>query len=313
MKKTAKKLLSTLLALIMLMSLAVPALAAGNSIDNATSISFDRTYSASILTEWHFYKFEISSSGIVEIKYNASQMETSRIYIYDANGQQIWNYIQSADSSTDKTAFTTKVGLISGKYYMSIDSRWDDAGNYSFSLSYENANESFKESLSNKNDNIENSSTLSFNKSYTGHFGAADKKDFYKFTKNNNSTITFNYNADNLFRTYFKIFNSNGEEVWSNSCLRNSTTQKSNFKTSVNLSSGTYYLLIEGTWEYSVSWGTYDFSLTTNGSTPTTTPDTDVDTDTDIDSTTNFDISAIFATILSFFEMVFNWIVGLFS
>ncbi len=136
MKKTAKKLLSTLLALIMLLSLSAPAFAAGSSINNATSITFNKTYSDSITesSPKDYYKFTLSESGRVDIGLTAYIYRTS-YYIYDSNGNEIWSkYGLYWNNTSQQLDLDEKIDLTSGTYYFCVEKCDSKTGNYNFSL-----------------------------------------------------------------------------------------------------------------------------------------------------------------------------------
>ena len=85
------------------------------------------------------------------------------------------------------------------------------------------------------------------------------KKDFYKFKLSSNKLVTFRLNGTMQY-VYVKLFDQNGNEIWSENPQSNSATQKITYSKVAALDSGTYYL---GIIKDGNRCGNYDITVAT--------------------------------------------------
>lgn len=253
--KQIKRLLAAILVVLMLTAF-IPTIAsaAGNSIADATSISFGNNYTGSI-TETNtndVYKFTISSSGRIKIDLTA-YIERTNYFIYDIKGNKIWEVWGrywndvSKEYNMDET-----VDLTSGTYYFAIEKNYS-TGNYKFKLSFVSANESFKEPNGGDNNSIATADTISTGTQYLGQIAENDDCDIYKFSLSSSGKININLTAY-IYRSSYYIYDVKGNEVWYRDWQYwNDVSKEFNLNENVDLTSGSYYFAIktnDGTGNY---------------------------------------------------------------
>lgn len=244
-----KKLLSLVLALLLSAScMFITASAAGDSMSAASSINVGSSYSGSITSSSNvdFYKFTLSNSGCVRLKVSAG-IQYLYFYIYDSNGNSIWESgLTYWNYTTELIVLDKYLDLTSGSYYFCIKQGSNGyTGNYNFSTSFSSANESFKETQSDKNNTTSNSDNINMGTTYKGQIALNDNKDFYKFTVSSSGSVNLSVSASMQY-AYFYIYDSSAKKIW-NSGLQfwDSSTGLINLNKSLSLSAGTYYFEVE--------------------------------------------------------------------
>ena len=257
-----KKLLSIILAsLIIFSSFATAASAAGDSISAATSISLNKTYSGSITSSStiDYYKFTLSNSGRINLKMSAG-IQYAYFYIYDASGNQVWNTGGiSWNSTTELIVLNKNIDLTSGTYYFCVKQGLSYTGNYSFSLNYTSANETFKETQGGSNNKTSTADSISLGTKYYGQIASNDKKDFYKFKVSSSGSVTLTVSASIQYSFYY-IYDSSANEVWrSGGMTWNYSTELLSMTKTITLSAGTYYFAVA---QGNSDTGNYNFKIT---------------------------------------------------
>ena len=257
--KQIKRLLAAILVVLMLTAF-IPTIAsaAGNSIADATSISFGNYYTGS-LTETNtndVYKFTISSSGRIKIDLTA-YIEKTNYFIYDVKGNKIWEaWGQYWNDVSKEYNMDETVDLTSGTYYFAIEKNYS-TGNYKFKLSFVSANESFKEPNGGDNNSIATADTISTGTQYLGQIAENDDCDIYKFSLSSSGRININLTAY-IYRSSYYIYDVKGNEVWYRDWQYWSDVSKEfNLNENVDLTSGSYYFAIKT----NSGTGNYKFKL----------------------------------------------------
>ncbi len=229
-----------------------------NSLPTANNITLGSQYKGQIALndEKDFYKFTLSTSGTLNV---ASTANIEWIYykIFDENGSEIWSKSLYWNSSSEQIVLDESVYLTSGTYYFAAQKNSNRYGNYSFTLSFTSAGESFKETQGGSDNSITAARSISLNTTYKGQLAINDDKDFYKFTLSSADTLEISATAGMKYVNY-KIFDANGSQVWSKTPYWDSSTQINTLSESVELSAGTYYFETE---LYSSYYGNYSFKL----------------------------------------------------
>lgn len=263
-----KKILSIILvSIIVLSSLGMVANAAGDSISAATSISLNKSYSGSITNSStiDYYKFTLSQSGRINLKLSAN-ISYAYFYIYAANDLNNpawktngvdWNY------TTELIVLNRNIDLTAGTYYFCVQQGLSATGDYSFSLNYTSAGESFKETQSDLNNNPANADSINLNTKYYGQIASNDVKDFYKFKVNTSGNVTLTVSAE-ISYSYYYIYDSSATEVWRSGGMSwNSSTELLSMTKTISLSAGTYYFAVE---QGLSSTGNYNFKISSSSS-----------------------------------------------
>lgn len=232
----------------------------GGSFYWPTYVSLDRTYSDNLSAneDEDYYKFTINSSGRVQIKSNA-YMEYVTYRIYDENGEEVtcwWD--ERWNDTTQKVTLNDSVDLTKGSYYFVIEKGNGCTGNYNFKLSFTSAGESFTETGDGTNNMIESANKISLNKAYKGQIARNDDKDFYKFTLPSSGRISLKSTAYTEYLTY-RVYDIDGNEIYNwDEQHWNSTTEKITTNSWLDLTKGSYYLVIE---KCRGCTGNYNFKL----------------------------------------------------
>ncbi|MGN1478335.1 MAG: InlB B-repeat-containing protein [Acutalibacteraceae bacterium] len=260
-----KKAVSVLLTALMLITYAnIFAFAAGNSMSSATSISVGSSYSGSISSSntQDFYKFTLSTSGTVKINLSA-YIENLSFFIYDSNGDEVWNYWGYYWNDTAKVlTFIQNFALTSGTYYFAVTNYGEHYGNYSFSTSFTSSNESFKEITNGTNNSMASASSITIGNKIYGQIASNDDRDIYKFTLADSGRVNINFTAP-IECLSFYIYDVNGDTVWDDTwyCW-NSTAEKLTMIQNFDLTVGTYYFAVVRCDNHNKRTGDYNFTTT---------------------------------------------------
>lgn len=106
-----------------------------NSIADASPISLGTTYNGqlAINDSKDIYKFTVSKSGNVNL-HLISYIYCINLYIYDANGWEIWSKISREwNHVTEKYELDTDIEFLEGTYYFAVSGN-SGTGNYKFTI-----------------------------------------------------------------------------------------------------------------------------------------------------------------------------------
>ena len=230
--------------------------AAGNSMDTATNISVNTSYSGSITSSntQDYYKFTISS-GTVNVRATWN-IEEVRWQILDADGDQIYNFYPAYDSTLGENVTNVNCHLTGGTYYFVVKQFNGHTGSYNFRLNYTSAGESFPETQSSPHNNIATAASASVNKQYQGIIAENDTADFYKFTI---ASGIVNVKATwNLEEARWQILDAEGDQIYNYYPAYDSTLGENITDINCYLTGGTYYFVAK---QFNGHTGTYSFKL----------------------------------------------------
>ncbi len=261
-----KRIVSLLMCLVMCVSLfagmELTASAAGDSILAATSVSLNTAYRDTLVDgENNYYKFQLSKSGCITFSATA-YFEAPYYHIYDENGQEIWYNYNSYKGDLGVAITNESIELRTGTYYFMISGFYNGSeGDYTFKLAFTDSAETFSESLGKNNDVLYTANTIALNAMYKGQLALNEKTDIYKFSITTVHQVEVYATAD-FDSPYYHIYDNNGNSVWESYAGWNGNTRQCQLKTTINLTSGTYYFGI--TRFYNGSAGKYTLKLSTN-------------------------------------------------
>ena len=232
----------------------------GSSMDTATKLSFNTKYAGKISDNntKNFYKINLSASGRIRVKSNAN-IQGVYYRIYDSNGKELWNRNPSWNSGSEMITVDYNIDLTSGIYYLVLEKCYYYVGNYEFTVTYTNANETYTEKSGGSNNLITQANKVSIGTKYNGQIAANDDKDFYKFDLQTSGTVTLQSNA-NVGRLHYIIYDGDGTEIWNTDEYWNDSSEQIALNKDIVLTSGTYYLGIVKDNYYGYT-GTYTFIL----------------------------------------------------
>lgn len=248
-----KKAISCLLAILMILtSLMVSASAAtpivgGDNISKATTVNFNQTYSSTISAnkETAFYKVILPRTGKLSYHFDSETIEDFHLLLYNFEGERYSSILCSLSQVTGHINETGSYDLTAGTFYLCVDEYYRSYGDYSFTLYYEDTNESFAETETNRNNNIRQAYPIQLGKSYNGSIGINDSCDFYSFTVSSPCTLPFTLmSGDTEFRVY--LYNQNGVELTNEYVYAKSAIGEIDYSNSFSFSEpGTYYLAMK--------------------------------------------------------------------
>lgn len=225
-----------------------------NSLATANEVNTDgKKYNAQIAVndEKDFWKFTLNQSGCVKYDSTFYNIQSVEIKLYDKNANELIDYDDWWNDTTKEITFSRELYLTSGTYYIAV-SRGRDNGRYDFSLNFTSSNETFPESIEDKNNTIAESSTISMRQTYTGQLAINDEKDFYKFNLDSSKPVMINLTSP-MERVNVHVYNTSGDELNDDTLYMDSVTQKITYKKILTLTAGTYYIAVEKNGYY----GTY--------------------------------------------------------
>ena len=236
----------------------VPGVSAGDTIADASSLTFGQNYSGSVSTssDADFYRITLESSGHIDIT-SVSRIPGVYYRFYDSTGERMWSTYYSANSSGQRSV-TKEFDLTRGTYYLGIELDGNKkSGTYSLQVSFTDAKESFAETGTGNNNSIAEADSVSIGTTYRGQIAHNDEKDFYGFSIGSSGRLSLSSTAA-IDGVYYRIYDSTGERLWTEYHSKDSSGQISLSET-WDLTKGTYYLGVERSGSNDV--GTYSFSL----------------------------------------------------
>lgn len=236
----------------------VPGVSAGDTIADASNLTFGQNYSGSVSTssDADFYRITLNSSGHINIT-SVSRIPGVYYRFYDSTGERMWNTYYSANSSGQRSV-TKEFDLTRGTYYLGIELDGNKkSGTYSLQVSFTDAKESFAETGTGNNNSIAEADSVSIGTTYRGQIAHNDEKDFYGFSIGSSGRLSLSSTAA-IDGVYYRIYDSTGERLWNEHHSMDSSGQISLSET-WDLTKGTYYLGVERSGSNNV--GTYSFRL----------------------------------------------------
>lgn len=221
--------------------------------------------------EKDFYKFTLTNSGKVTLNATFYKIKYVSWKLYDENGEELLSESPWWNSTTEDIVVDEDLYLTSGNYYISYTCG-SGYGKYTFSAEFLPTNETYSEKNGGTNNSLQDASPLSIGTKVTGQIAINDEKDFYKFSFSSSQGYTVTLDAE-VKVVYVRLYDSQGNEIWSESPWWNETTQKISWSKITHLEPGTYYLSIS---QYSDIYGTYNLSV--SGLTQSNCPHENYDT-----------------------------------
>lgn len=215
-----KKILSCLLTMVMLLSLALPvnyskAAEPGATFDTAVEVSFGVSYTKSWNKDTdhlnHYVKFVVPVRGIVTINATKpfdSEGEYGKLefVVYNAEGEAIWENKTYHSVDSAKSSYEKRVGLNPGIYYMTLKPGfYVTSGTIDtiYTLNFEE-NEYVE---AEDNGSVVLANEIEFSKTYTTFIGGdgypnKDDADYFKFRTVKGSDYRLYFENYNVFESY---------------------------------------------------------------------------------------------------------------
>ncbi len=242
--------------------------AASNTMDTATPCALGQTISNSFTNtsslDTHFYKITLPESGRLNFSMNTDGIKETVVEFYTSQSDKSWSRSIKYDSTSKKGGYSRYQDLVAGDYYFLVkecrySSRSDDyyTGTYSFTFTFEPANETFGESQTVTYNELALARPVAVDgTTYNGQLADNDLIDYYTFSLPSSGRLTINH-VIYCERQNLIVYDSDGEEVWSFDSNWNDTSHMGTTVESKELASGTYYLVVKRVSWYS-STGKYN-------------------------------------------------------
>ena len=244
-----------------------------DSLADSNVINLDTSYKGQIAhnEDGDFYKFTIPSSGKAALNFTG-YLRNMCIRLYDSNYKEVWDSGSKRwNESTHLILISEELNLLKGTYYLKMESLLKDyTGNYEFGVNFTSAEESFEEAVGgNGNDNHTTSSEIKTNTQYKGQLAINEGSDFYKFTVKETGSVDVNFSGT-MYRVCLHIYDSSVKEVWKVNGRFDDDIGVNLINETVDLTSGSYYFLVEKGGDSLQYTGNYSFSIATEEAKPIT-------------------------------------------
>ncbi|WP_029324462.1 hypothetical protein [Butyrivibrio sp. AE3004] len=179
-----------------------------------------------------WYKLTLDKSYIVNVKHT-----TEQIFIYDSTGNQV--------GAVYKENISENEALLKGDYYVLLHNTKYDAVDTSFSIMAVDPDSNYQSFVeeyyngSTRNDSKNLASAISGGNTYHGLIGINNAVDWYKFTVDGKTTVTFFQTEYRGYGTTMFLLDENDKRLIDKFCGNGGPTA------STTVSAGTYYVYVE--------------------------------------------------------------------
>ena len=246
-----KKTISLMMCIVLLLSIFVGAktkvLAAGDTIGDATAMTFGQAYEGSITAASgkDVYRLTLEASGCIGVQIQANIYRSS-YYLYDADGKELWNSKYNYwDETIQQLNKEETFDLIKGTYYFCISEEYGDTGNYTIKTTYTDSKESFtEEQKGHRNDTIATAEAVTLGETYVGQIALNDDVDLYKLELTASACIELRVQAS-IYRSSYYLYDADGKELWNSKYnYWDDATQQLNKEEAFRLNEGIYYFCV---------------------------------------------------------------------
>lgn len=193
-----------------------------------------------------YYKFSIDTGKINVVADSA--LKYLSVDLYDMNGTKIYSNSAKKNTVTNRSSISENWYLQKGQYYVRVhdnpDVTWfnyspERYGDYSFTLNYATANESFAESGA--DDTIQGANYIQYDTGYNGQLSKNhDDKDYYVFSVSGSNIIAIDFCSE-MTKGTINIYDPSGSSKASVGFNNIANISKTDI---LNLVDGTYYLCV---------------------------------------------------------------------
>ena len=210
-------------------------IAAANALEIGTTVSGMLALNDTL----DYYKVTLPSSGRLDLS-STAHMEYIYFYLYDAGANQLWYSNPYWNSTSRQITVNYSIELLKGDYYIAVKKDGNRTGIYTLSAAFTSAEESFEETQTSNYDSMADAKPIVLGQQYRGQIAYNDGPDFYCFTVPEAAELSF-FGAAEVKYIYYKIYDSDGKEIWKKNPYWNEQAKLSTFNGTVTLAAGTYY------------------------------------------------------------------------
>lgn len=244
MKKSLSSLVLFMIISLFATSGAVFANANDDSIDQATAIEVNETYTDVLDTynDLNFYKFTTSVDGKVTISMENKPKVGWSYELYDSTGKSLGWYGSTDYSELAKGNSETAIGLPVGTYYVNVSRNTSNVSGIPYSLQVKfTAGEFFEKET---NNDLSSANQLVLNKQYESNLQIYSDVDFYKFDLPVSGKATISMANKSKIGWSYELYDSTGSSFNWYSNTDYSELAKGSTDSAVGLPAGTYYLKV---------------------------------------------------------------------
>ena len=237
---------------------------AEKSIGQADAIAFDTDYTGVFSEDSYenYYKVELEASGRVTININSEECAGAYYYLFNSDDEQVMYGDWEFDPVTGQISGSDSMEVTKGTYYLCVGGWYEEnQAGYSLKLSFISAEESFPETGYGTNNEFRTANDIETGVTYKGQLAENDEKDYYRITLEESGEIALNV-VTKMEAVTCCIYDSEGNELWGESYSWNRVTEQIIGNKSMDLTQGTYYLVVDQSW-----WnkGNYEFTTYYSG------------------------------------------------
>jgi len=197
------------------------------------------------------YAFEVPKSGEIALNMK-SYMDFYAVRLYDNNGEELWCTAGNEISATGYVEKTHDLELVAGTYYIKVTAERFDftnethgLGNYTFSLNYTDAGETYEETSEKLKNEYEDAPEISLGTAIKGHIAMNDSYDIYKVTTKKRSRLVLDVTSYKP-SCLVEVYTLDGERKIEESFDWDKSLAKKDASYYADLDAGSYYIKISG-------------------------------------------------------------------
>ena len=238
-----------------------------NSISTASNLTLNTTCRGQIALNDRrdYFRFALPSSGHLVINTQADA-NCPRMHLFNNAGVELDSFSISGSS---KNAW--EGDLVSGAYYLAVyqserdpsylsESGYYSVGNFTFSTSFTDAEESFSESQTKMNNTLGNANNIQLNKAYTGQLALNDDVDIFQFNLGSSGVARLTAKSS-MQNTQFEICDAYGSVQQTVKPTYNNQTKEASDIQISNCGTGTHYLRVKPSSNSSSRTGKFNFKI----------------------------------------------------
>ena len=218
MKKVSKRVLSLIMAVAMMLGMIMAApmsgVKAATQANPGEKLVFNKLYTGELderglgigSDSYYGFDFTLNTSGAVKLNVDVSGLPAlgfMRFSIFDSDGTRVWH------QDVSNGIIDIGADLLAGSYFLKAEQPTSGLQNtFKFTAKFEDAKETYSESIDKRNDTIETANAYTVGKTVNGQIAQNDKNDYYSFSVKKNAFVTYNVNSN--FYHAFYIYDKNG-------------------------------------------------------------------------------------------------------
>lgn len=238
----------------------------------ATPIELNTTYQSTFESEkettgpffgsnqYDYYKIELKESGLLTLNVDPKGNNNQSVQVLLTNGKKDNKFLRYTSEPENLGDETASIGLPAGTYYLILaPGTTDENFKYTFKASF-SPNAYYEKE---ENQLLSTANSIDLNKRYTGFFGDNDSVDFYTFTLNSDSFVSFKHKKSPQSYGALKLVDTKNNVIFDEFLFSNNNPPNEDIVRQVGLKKGTYYLEVTGHYEGAIASFPYELEVKT--------------------------------------------------